>query len=158
MKNLCILFLITFSFCKEKNPESICPNPNKFSYDGQSGTCKNCEGAIGYNQINLEQIRKSKDAECISISKIELLLLLGDSVEIPTRFGYEKLTNYNFKGSILDSCELFFNHIIDADLRGTNLSTLQYGYAFVTGKKDNFTKPPITGKVEINGDSINCFQ
>lgn len=156
MRNLCFLILIFLCFCKGKDQTPICPDQKEFRYDEKSGVCKNCEGNIGYNNVNLEQIRKSKDAECLYLSKLELLLLMGDSVEIPGRSSYQKLTKYNLKGSALDSCELFFNNILEADLRGTNLSTLQYGYAFVTGRIDIFTKVPGTGTIKINGDSITC--
>ena len=77
-------------------------------------------------------------------------------MQIPQRLGYNKLINYNFKGSVIDSCELYFNFIFDADLRGTNLTTLQYGYATVTGRNDNFTKVPATGTITVKGDSVTC--
>ncbi len=128
----------------------------EFKYDETSGQCKNCRGEIGYNTVSFDAIRKSKNAECFYLSKLELLLLMGDSVQIPERLGYNKLTNYNFKGSVLDSCNLYFNFIYRADLRGTDLSTLQYGYAAVKGRKDNFTKDPLAGVVTVSGDSIEC--
>ncbi|HTH57174.1 MAG TPA: hypothetical protein VL728_14085 [Cyclobacteriaceae bacterium] len=144
-------------FCSACAYHDLTPSCSlEFKYDITSGQCKNCRGTIGYNTINLEEIRKSKNAECLFLSKLEVLLLLGDSVQIPQRYGYNKLTNYNFRGSVFDSCELFFNYVYSADLRGADLRTLQYGYAYVKGIRDNFTKAPAEGTVILSGDSLFC--
>ncbi|MGC4022189.1 MAG: hypothetical protein QM734_09715 [Cyclobacteriaceae bacterium] len=45
---------------------------------------------------------------------------------------------------------MFFNFIYDADFRGTDLTTLQYGYAQLPGAKDKFTKVPATGDVTVS--------
>lgn len=135
------------------------PDPGPFSvhefmYDEESGVCKNSSGKAGFNEIDLDLIRATKDCECMKFTRIEVLDLKGDTIQIPRRLAYEELRGYNFKGAVLDSCELFFNNIIEADLRGADLSTLQYGYAVVTGRIDEFTKVPNEGNIEITGDSI----
>ncbi|MEJ0030064.1 MAG: hypothetical protein WDO15_06700 [Bacteroidota bacterium] len=56
---------------------------------------------------------------------MELLLVAGDTVKIPSRYAYYKIKGYNFRGAVLDSCELYFNYILASDLRGADLSTLQ---------------------------------
>jgi hypothetical protein len=150
MKPSLVLLLVSICSCSYHNLAPPCSS--QFTYNATAGICKNCKGEIGFNAVNLATIRKSKNAECLYLSKVELLLLLGDSI----RGEYNKLINYNFKGSVLDSCQLFFNYILGADLRGTDLTTLEYGYAIVKGRKDDFTKAPATGLVTINGDSITC--
>src|SRR5882672_8025807 len=117
MKNLPLLLLFFLCSCVYDNIAPPCTS--QFAYDEAAGVCKNCKGEIGFNALDLVAIRKSKNAECLYLSKMELLLLMGDSVQIPQRLGYNKLINYNFKGSVIDSCQLFFNFIFDADLRGT---------------------------------------
>ncbi len=154
---IAVLILVCLSSCTRHD---LAPPPctSTFKYESTSGVCKNCKGEIGFNTFRLAEVRKTKNAECLYLSKIELLKLLGDSVQFPQRFGYNKLVNYNFKGSVLDSCELFFNFIYSADLRGTDLHTLLYGYAIVKGRKDNFTRAPLAGTITMKGDSIFCTQ
>jgi hypothetical protein len=157
MKNTFFLAVILLCSCTTLPPEPDC-DLTHYSYNPSSGVCENCLGRKGYNIVNLEQIRKTKEAECLKLSKMELLLLLGDSVEIPNRWGGSVLLNYNFRGSKLDSCSLILNDIRGADLQGTDLSTLQYGYATVQGRKDGFTKLPSSGLFTFNGDSVKCEQ
>src|ERR1041385_8561804 len=101
-KKLLLLVVISFYSCTSHD---IAPTDTKiFKYDLTSGTCKNCKGEIGFNSVKFVEIRKTKNAECLRLSKVELLLLMGDNVQIPNRFAYSHLTNYDFKGSVLDSC------------------------------------------------------
>lgn len=132
------------------------PSVREFSYNENSGLCENSSGIVGFNSIDLEVIRDTKDCECMKFSKMEMLLVAGDTIEIPTRLSYFQIKGYNFRGAVLDSCELYFNHILASDLRGADLSTLQYGYAFVVGRVDEFTKNPNEGTVEIIGDSLHA--
>lgn len=155
MRNTLTLFIIT-AVVAACTPDPVPDSPREFSYDEIDGLCKNRAGLVGFNEIDLPKIRLSRDCECMKFSKIEVLELAGDTIQIPVRFGYYELTEYNFKGAVLDSCNLFFNLVLKADLRGADLSTLQYGYAFVTGRIDEFTKVPLEGTVEIDGDSVRC--
>ena len=155
MRNVLWLLAILAACSPDPAPDS----PREFSYDEDSGQCRNSLGEVGFNQVDLVKIRVSKDCECMKFSKIQVLDVMGDTIQIPRRFAYLKIENYNFKGSVLDSCNLYFNNLVAADLRGTDLSTLQYGYALVTGRIDDFTKLPLSGIIEVraNGDSVRCF-
>jgi hypothetical protein len=147
------LVFVTFLVSCGRDPS---PLVREFSYDENSGLCKNSSGAVGFNNIDLETIRNTKDCECMKFSKMEMLLVAGDTIKIPTRAGYYQIKGYNFRGAVLDSCNLYFNYILESDLRGANLSTLQYGYAFVVGRVDKFTKNPTTGTIRIVGDSLHA--
>jgi len=147
-----LVLLISVTSCgPDPTPKLI----REFSYDENSGLCKNKDGVTGFNNAELGIIRETKDCECMKFTRMEMLLVVGDSSQVP-RFAYSRIEGYNFRGSVLDSCNLYFSNIFTADLRGADLSTLQYGYAFVIGRKDDFTKPPNEGNVNIVGDSIYC--
>jgi hypothetical protein len=139
-------------------PEEVPDYEGRYTYNVHNGRCENISGEVGFNEFDVDFIRKTKDCECVKLSKIEILDLAGDTIAIPQRLAYYKLTGYNFKGSVLDSCELFFNYIVRSDLRGADLSTLQYGYAFVTGRVDDFTKVPVEGQVTFHDDSVTCYR
>ena len=126
-----------------------------FRYNAITGSCKSFAGAIGFNEVNLVKIRETRNAECLHLHNTELLLLLRDTTNKP-HFAYETLDGFNFKGTVFDSCSLYFNFISHADFRGADLTSLQYGYAIVKGLKDNHTKPPAEGTVTYTKDSIFC--
>jgi len=151
-----ILFAILSSAallsCHDTSTE-IC---TQFKYDERTGSCKDCSGKPGFNSVDFDVIRKTKNAECLTLHKTEMILLLHDTAN-RSHLGYETLEGYNFKGSIFDSCQLFFNFIRKSDFRGADLRTLQYGYAEVIGLTDNYTKIPIKGTVTVMHDSVYCY-
>jgi hypothetical protein len=152
-------FLTAFIFlctCQEEQnccvPEVAC---KLYRYDAATGKCKNCKGKEGLNALDIDYIESNKDAECFDLTDLELILLHKKISEAGS-LRYDILEGYNFKGAKLDSAELFFNFIYRADFRGTDLSTLQYGYAIIKGAIDEHTKLPLNGDCEHVMDSIHC--
>lgn len=147
------LFFLLASCQRDDNSLNDCDQV--FTYDLEIGKCTNCNGEVGYNPFNLEKIKSTKNAECIKIPKMHLVFLL-DTNEIQdfNEFGYNEITDYNFRGSDLNDTELIFNHILNADLEGTKLSKLQIGYGSITGNIDAFTE--YSDLCAIENDLINC--
>lgn len=122
-------------------PAEILNHPHPYKYDLSSGKCMNSDKQVGYNDLVLERVRGTKDAECMDLTGLELLSL-DIVITEKNRFAYYELKNWNFRGSNLNNAELFFNLIIDADLRGASFSELKFGYASVTGRVDQFSVIP----------------
>ena len=61
----------------------------------------------------------------------------------------------DFRGARFDGSELHFCNIAEADLRGADLSKLEYGYASIEGTLDGFTKAPPRG-CESKGTRLRC--
>lgn len=156
MKNSIIIVSIAFILmsCGQN-----CPNPNQFFYNPNTGKCENCSGDQGYNSLNYDEVRTTKNAECVDLSNIDLVYLL-DTAAIDNfhPFGYNILDGYNFKGARFDSATLFFNHIYNASFEGADLSKLQFGYAYVKGKIDSYTVLPLAGSCTTPADSCDCVQ
>jgi hypothetical protein len=152
LKNLQLpILIICLSAC---TTEDLC---DRYRYDISTGKCKNCNGETGLNQFDRDYIRSTKDAECFDLSRQELILLHKKKIKSGS-LAYDSLVGYNFKGAKLDSAQLFFNFIFNADLRGTDLSTLQYGYASVTGLVDQYTILPLEGSCKVSPDSLSCYR
>ena len=126
-----------------------------YQYNDATGKCLNCEGKEGYNPLNIEQAQATKNCECMDLSKQELYWLLKGS-NTRERVSYKILDGYNFRGAKMDSSTLFFNSIINADLRGTKMKNLAYGYGRVNGLIDKYTELPVNGCQPQNNDSITC--
>jgi hypothetical protein len=139
--------------------ENNCPNPSRFTYNPSNGKCQKCNGEEGYNTLDYNEIRSTKNAECTDLSQLNLVYLLDTAAIVNfNALGYNILQGYNFKGCKFDSSELFFNHIYGASFEGADLSSLQYGYAVITGSKDAFTVLPMGGTCMSTTDSCNCAQ
>lgn len=156
MKKIVFIIGITIALmsCKPN-----CPNPNQYFYNAGNGKCENCKGEQGYNVLNYNEVRSTKNAECVDLSGVELVYLLDTAaIDNFQQFGYNIIDGYNFKGALFDSSTLFFNHIYNANFEGANLSTLQYGYAYVKGKIDGHTVLPLSGTCTTPADSCDCMQ
>jgi hypothetical protein len=150
MKSRYLLISLVFLFtCQDENMRDL------YRYESSTGKCRNSEGREGLNPLDIEYSKSTKDCECFDLSDLELILLHKEISE-PGSLRYDVLDGYNFKGAKLDSSELFFNFIYHADFRGTDLSTLQYGYAIIKGAIDQHTILPVNGECEHVADSIHC--
>ena len=129
-------------------------NAPRFRYDFQVGKCLDGNNNIGFNNFILEQVKGTKNAECYDLKGIDLIDLKENITE-ENRLAYNKLKSWNFRGSSLDGAELFFNHLVDADLRGSRFSNLEFGYANISGTVDNFSEIPET--CERTKDLIGCY-
>ncbi len=158
MKQLIVLLLLVAIIVLISCNKEECTDVNVYTYNAESGQCENCEGTVGFNMFDIEAVRTTRNAECLDLSGQKLVFLLDTSmIENFQEFGDNVLEEYNFKGSKLDSCELFFNNIRNADFSGTDLSTLQFGYAIVEGLVDEYTIIP-NGCPAVENDSIYCVQ
>lgn len=147
-----IFILIIYLFACTS--EELC---DRYRYDPSIGKCRNCNGVEGLNKFDRNYIRSSKDAECFDLRGQELIRL--HKKPLPEwSVSYDSLHDYNFRGAKMDSARLFFNFIYDADLSGADLSTLQFGYAIVWGKIDQYTILPVEGSCEATVDSLYCSQ
>ena len=163
--SMAFLALIAFSCTDDvanpsdgANPSN---DPNRYSYNPATGKCTNFRGEEGYNPLILEQVYSTRNCECMDLSNRELVYLL-DSSKIDPWFplGYNVLDSFNFRGAKLDSARLFFNHIEHADFRGADMRTLQYGYARLYGRIDQFTKLPVApnDQCKTANDSLDCLK
>ncbi len=145
---LTLLFVFAVPIKKDKT----------FYYNPEKGICENCKGKKGFNDLNLENTRKTKNAECVDLSTIDLVMLhqdYGSSDFI--EFGYNILEGYNFKGSKFKNSKIHFNNIEKSDFSGADLSTLYFGYAQINAKVDSYTIIPERGCLKVVNDSINCM-
>lgn len=150
---LFIAIIVLISCNKEE-----CIDTNVYTYNTENGQCENCEGTVGFNVFDIEAVRTAKNAECLDLSGQKLVFLLDTSmIENFQEFGDNTLEDYNFKGSKLDSCELFFNNIRNADFAGADLSTLEFGYAIIEGYVDEYTVIP-AGCLAVENDSLYCVR
>ena len=126
---------------------------DSYRYDAASGTCRNGVGQVGYNLFDLAAVKGTKDAECFDLRGVELIELEAD---IEFSLGYNKLIDWNFRGANLNGAKLFFNLLVNADLRGTKFSQLEFGYASVAGKVDAFSEIP--ARCDRVGGTVRCQQ
>ena len=131
-----------------------CESKAIFKYNESNGKCLNCEGKEGYNVVDFEKVRISKNAECMDLSGINLINLLDTT---NNQNSDHLMDGYNFKGSNFNKSVLNFAYIMNGNFDGADLSNLDYYYATIDGKIDNFTKlPVIEGCKIVNSDSISC--
>lgn len=146
------LLMIGFA-CQE---DHACSNDAQFNYNASTGKCESCSGKIGYNVFDLERVQQTRNAECTDLSKQVLITLLKGKTAHD--FRYDSLYDFNFRGAKFDSAELYFNFISKSDFSGADLRLLQYGYATIDGKIDEFTMLPERGDCSENLNTILCSQ
>lgn len=160
MKKYLLLFFLVglLASCdKDDDLSDDCGNDLIFHYDSLSGNCINCKGKIGLNPFDLNQINTTKSAECMKFPAMHLVFVL-DTTEIDNfiELGHNEISDYNFKGADLDSTTLHFNELINSYFEGTKMSQLEFGYAKISGKIDEFTEIPEGCPIE--NDSISCIR
>jgi hypothetical protein len=128
-----------------------------FYYDSLNGECVNCKGELGLNPYNLNQIRLTKNAECMKFPAMHLVFILDTlNIENFNEYANNDIQEYNFKGADLDSTNLHFNQLIKSNFEGAKISQINFGYARINGEIDSYTEYP-EGCI-IENDSINCHQ
>lgn len=149
---------ILFAACEDKAAAPVLETSAKaFTYQTTMGKCVDNNGKVGYNAMDLATIRSTKDCECMDLSGQNLVYLLDvDKIEDFNELGDNRLLGYNFKGANFDGAELFFNRILEADFRGADLRKIQFGYAYLKGEIDAFTKLPEEGICESSQHMLNC--
>jgi uncharacterized protein YjbI with pentapeptide repeats len=124
-----------------------------FRYDSAKGQCRNGQGQIGFNPYTLGDLRASRNAECVNLSGLDLILLKKDAIT----FENDTLLAWNFKGARFNECGFHFNNIIDGQLQGADFSGSRFGYVRTTGVIDKFTKPP-ADDCTVTGNRMECSQ
>ena len=158
MKQVILLLLIVAIIVLISCNKDECTDTNVYTYNAENGQCENCEGTVGFNIFDIQSIRTTRNAECLDLSGQKLVFLLDTSmIENFQEFGDNKLEEYNFKGSRFDSCELFFNNILESDFAGADLSKLEFGYAIIEGYVDEYTIIP-DGCPAVENDSLYCIR
>jgi uncharacterized protein YjbI with pentapeptide repeats len=117
-----------------------------FHYDPDSGLCTDDNGEVGSNPWSLPMVRDTGDGQCADLRWYELN---------EGEYQHADLSGWDLRGADLESSQLFFSNLIDARLEGANLSSLEYGYADITGSIDDFTDLPVEG-CEFQGDDLIC--
>jgi uncharacterized protein YjbI with pentapeptide repeats len=122
-----------------------------FHYQAATGRCVDAQGKTGLNAYDSAAIFLSKHAECVALDGVNLTLLENHT---PT-FTEDSLKAWDFRGARFDGSDLHFYNITAADLRGADLSKLEYGYATVDGTVDAFTKAP-SHDCELKDSHLHC--
>jgi uncharacterized protein YjbI with pentapeptide repeats len=86
-------------------------------------------------------------------NKVLITLLKGKTEH---SLSYDSLYDFNFRGARFDSAQLFFNFIKKSDFSGADLRLLQYGYAAIDGKTDQYTMRPEQGNCSDDLKTILC--
>lgn len=115
-----------------------------YRYNFATGKCTSCNGQEGYNALDIEAIKVTKNAECVDL-KNQDLIYLWEGVTEDNKYSYNILDGYNFRGANFQKAYLFFNDIKDADLRGAKMGSFSYGYSRITGITDAYTELPTDG-------------
>ena len=124
-----------------------------FRYNALTGECRDRQNQIGFNPYTLGKLRVTRNAECVNLSGLDLILLKNDAIT----FDNDTLMEWNFKGARFDECGFHFNNIIDGQLQGADFSRSRFGYVQTTGVIDTFTKPP-ADNCTVTGNRIDCWQ
>ena len=121
----------------------------RYQYDASSGRCADAQGATGMNPIPVPVVRDSGIGECADLRG----MMLNEN-----DLSYPEWRGFDLRGADLSDAQLSFAHIYDAALGGTRLTTLTYGYAYVTGTLDAFTSLPSEGSCTVDGDRVECVR
>jgi hypothetical protein len=120
----------------------------EFLYDVENAACLNEEGETGTNPWPIHMVRETTDGECANLSGVSLN---------EEDFSYPVLRDWNLQGAVLDGAELFFAHLMDAELEGADMSELDFGYAEITGSIDKHTQlPEESGCLNENDGDLFC--
>jgi len=116
------------------NPDNDFMLINKeYSYDHETGLCKNALGEEGYNHSSVVKARETGDAECVDMN--------GWSLE-EQNFGYPNL-DWNVRGALMNGAQIHFANMIGADFSGADMTDFEYGYTSLQGIADEYTQLPI---------------
>ncbi len=115
-------------------------------YRYSEGRCVDSSGAEGLNHWPIELVRELASGECNEFSGVAL----GEGL-----MDYAVLENWNLRGARLDEADLVFARLTDAQLEGAQLEHIRYGYAWISGTVDVYTRVPAEG-CRTKGDRIDC--
>ena len=106
-------------------------------FDWSKGHCVDASGRAAHNRLPIELVRETMFGECADLSGVSLN---GDD------FGYPDLQYWQLAVAKLNGASLHFANLRSANLHGADLSSLEFGYARITGTIDDTTiLPPSQG-------------
>lgn len=129
-----------------------CWTPNfapPFRYDGETGVCKNEGGDVGWNQTGVIALRETGFGECADLRGVSIN---EDALRYPV------LQGMNLAGANLEGAEFYFALLEDADLRGTQMLTLGFGYAWLSGRIDAHSRVSDAEECIVNETEWSCFR
>ncbi|MCB1177731.1 MAG: pentapeptide repeat-containing protein, partial [Leptospiraceae bacterium] len=148
-----LLIILLFLQC---STNTLKTNLTSYKYDPLKGKCFDANGKEGLNELNLSQIQKTKNGECVNFGNLDLILLMPEIPE-SKRFAYNLIKEFNFKGADLSKAKLHFNNIEECDFSGAILDGFEFGYTSIQAKIDNFTKVPRECK-KLTKQKIECIR
>lgn len=131
-----------------------------FRYDAARG-CIDKQGRTGLNQLESNVVFRpdpggvegrmtlsDRDAECVDLRGVAFEQYVG--------LNYAELRRWNLRGADLSGAKFFFANLLEADLRGTRLRDLSFGYARIEGVIDARTTLPPEHLCNVQISSIAC--
>ena len=129
-----------------------------FEYDPKTGQCLDANQQTGVNYKPVEYIRETGDGECADLS----WAMLSEGIPFDV-----DMDGWNLKGARLDFASLGFltpeseaNHprhrLIDAQLEGADLSSLDAFNATISGTVDAHTQLPEMDCMVDNHGTVDC--
>ena len=128
-----------------------------YQYDASTGTCHDAAGIRGYNVVDLDELFTSREgapgefparsAECVDFSGVTF----GDYIGLE----YPIVKNWNFAGANFTRAVVSFVKIVDADLRGVDLTGLTLSYGFISGTVDEHTRA--LGVCRLDRMRVTCL-
>ena len=130
-----------------------------YQYDPERGYCVDREGHAGFNAVDPEalfaldpsepEVFADRDASCIDFSGFDFNAYVG--------LGYPLLSRWHLEGARLQGAQLYFVRLSDADLRGTDMMGLNFGYTYISGTIDAYSKVPQVCRSQ-EGGRILCIR
>src|SRR5262245_16608275 len=115
----------------------------RFRYDLASGRCVDAAGVEGRQPVTVPMLRETRDGECATLTAGRHVepepLIRGQVVLNEIDVGYPSLVGWNLRGAALAGGGLYFAMLLDADLRGTDLTGFMPGYHAITATIDAHT-------------------
>lgn len=110
-----------------------------------AGVCKNEAGDVGWNQTGVIALRETGFGECADLRGV----FINEN-----NLRYPVLQGLNLAGANLEGAQFFFALLEDADLRGTQMRTIEFGYAWLSGKIDAYSR--VTEECIVNETEWVC--
>jgi uncharacterized protein YjbI with pentapeptide repeats len=111
-----------------------------FTYDPETGKCKDNQGQEGLNPVDLEVFAREEGSRIISHKVAECVDFRNFDFYEVIAYDYTTLQSWNLRGADFTGAKFFFANIFDADFSGAKLTGLQSGYALIGGRVDSHTQ------------------
>lgn len=126
---------------------SFAAEPLHYHYNADNGKCVDKDGAEGFNHPEPARMFppgtgpgknngaiSNIDVQCTDFSDFNFNLYIG--------FSYTKFASWNMSGAKFNDAKFHFADMVNCDLKGADLSKLDFGYTNISGDTDKYTKLP----------------